>query len=53
MELKNRFENCKNYVTDGHPDIFWTLIGWSCAIVVVTIGIAHLGVSFMRYKGLL
>jgi hypothetical protein len=53
MELRKRFEKCKNYVTEGHPDIFWPWIGWSCAIIIVVLGIAHLGVSFMKYKGIL
>jgi hypothetical protein len=53
MELRKEFEKCKNYATDGHPDIFWPWISWCCVIIVVVIGIAHLGISFLKYKGIL
>lgn len=53
MELKKIFKKCKYNATDGHPDIFWSLIGWSCALIVFVLGLSHLGVSFLKYKGIL
>ncbi len=53
MNKESFLSRVKNTVTEGHPDIFWKWVMECVAIIVVTLGIAHLGVSFLKYKGVL
>jgi hypothetical protein len=51
--IKELFYKYKNGVTDGNPELFWPLMGWSWAIIAFVLGMAHLGVNFLKYKGIL
>lgn len=46
------FDEFKDYSTKGHPELFWRWVGLNGAIVVVISGLTHLGVSFLKYKGI-